>query len=88
MATIKVLAVDILGKLGSGFCELEWSTLSRLNASEELCCKFGHHPFDFFKGQVGQPLSAILDQGLRAYPLRDMPEVPSGRTATQRHSTI
>ncbi len=29
-------------------------------------CEFGHHPFDFFKGQVGQPLSAILGQGLRA----------------------
>jgi len=31
------------------------------------------------EGQVGQPLSAILDQGLRAYPLQDMPELPRGR---------
>ncbi len=41
------------------------------------------------EGQMGQPLSAILDQGLRAYPLRDLPELPSGRrTATQDHPTI
>jgi hypothetical protein len=41
------------------------------------------------EGQVGQPPSAVLDQGLRAYPLRDMPELPSGRrTATQDHPTI
>lgn len=40
------------------------------------------------EGQVGQPLSAVPDQGLRAYPLRDMPELPSGRTATQDHPTI
>jgi hypothetical protein len=26
--------------------------------------------------QVGQPLTAVPDQGLRAYPLRDMPEIP------------
>ena len=41
------------------------------------------------EGQVGQPLSAVPNQGLRAYPLRDLPELPSGRrTATQDHSTI
>jgi hypothetical protein len=41
------------------------------------------------EGQVGQPVSAVLDQGLGVYPLRDMPELPSGRrTATQDHSTI
>jgi len=41
------------------------------------------------EGQVGQPLSAVLDQGLRAYPLRDMPELLSrSRTATQDHPTI
>jgi hypothetical protein len=41
------------------------------------------------EGQVGQPLSAVPDQGLRAYPLRDMPELPSRRrTATQDHPTI
>ena len=32
--------------------------------------------------QAGQPLSAILDQGLRAYPLRDMPVLLSGRRTT------
>jgi hypothetical protein len=41
------------------------------------------------EGQVGQPPSAVLDQGLKAYPLRDLPELPSGRrTATQGHPTI
>ena len=30
------------------------------------------------KGQVGQSVSA-LDQGLGAYPLRDIPELPSGK---------
>jgi hypothetical protein len=41
------------------------------------------------EGQVGQPLSAVLDQGLRVYPLRDLLELPSGRrTATQDHPTI
>jgi len=41
------------------------------------------------EGHVGHPLSAVPDQGLRAYPLRDMPELPSGRrTATQDHPTI
>jgi len=30
----------------------------------------------------------VLDRGLKAYPLRDMPELPSGRrTATQDHHT-
>jgi hypothetical protein len=41
------------------------------------------------EGHVGHPLSAVPDQGLKAYPLRDMPELPSGRrTATQDHPTI
>ncbi|KAF4630789.1 hypothetical protein G7Y89_g7341 [Cudoniella acicularis] len=41
------------------------------------------------EGQVGQPLSVVPDQGLRAYSLRDMQELPSGkRTATQDHPTI
>jgi len=36
----------------------------------------------------GQTLSAVLDHGLRAYPLRDMLELPSRRgTATQDHPT-
>lgn len=30
-------------------------------------------------GQVSQTLSAVLDHGLRAYPLRDMPELPGRR---------
>ena len=29
--------------------------------------------------QVGQALLAVLDQGLKAYPLRDLPELPRGR---------
>jgi len=41
------------------------------------------------EGQLGQPPSAVLDEGLRAHPLRYMPELPSGgRTATQDHPTI
>lgn len=41
------------------------------------------------EGHVGHPLSAVPDQGLRAYPLRDLPELSSGRrTATQDHPTI
>jgi hypothetical protein len=41
------------------------------------------------EGQVGQPSPAVLDEGLRAYPLHDLPELPSGRrTATQDRPTI
>jgi hypothetical protein len=41
------------------------------------------------EGRVGQHVSAALDQGLGAYPLRDMLELASGRrTATQGQSTI
>jgi hypothetical protein len=41
------------------------------------------------EGQVGQPSSAVLDQGPRAYPLRDLPELPSRRrTASQDRPTI
>ena len=40
------------------------------------------------EGRVGEHASAVLDQGLGAYPLRDMPELTSGRTATQGQSTI
>jgi hypothetical protein len=40
------------------------------------------------EGQVGQTLSVVLDHCLRAYPLRDMPELPGKRgTATQDHLT-
>ena len=41
------------------------------------------------EGQVGQTLSADLDQGLKAYSLRYLPELPSGRrSATEDHPTI
>jgi hypothetical protein len=41
------------------------------------------------EGQVGQTLSADLNQGLKAYSLRDLPELPSGRrSATEDHPTI
>jgi len=82
---VPILSCTSYGLVNLGFVHINHTSDERnAKIALETCdrCK------RMVEGQVGQPLSDVLDQGLRAYPLRDMPELPSGRrTATQDYPT-